>query len=73
MKKWFYKNVAWIYVIAMASIITVTLCILHSIVSKETFDALCTLAYYINIIVIVSAIFVGIWGGNKLEELKKGE
>lgn len=73
MKKWFYKNVAWIYIIAMASITTVTLCILHSIVSKETFDALCTLAYCINIIVIVSAIFVGIWGVNKLEELKKGE
>ena len=73
MKKWFYRNVAWIYVIAMASIITVTLCILHSIVSKETFDALCALAFCINFIVIVSTIFVGIWGENKLEELKKGE
>jgi hypothetical protein len=73
MKKWFYKNVAWIYVIAMASIITVTLCILHSIVSKETFDTLCALAFCSNFIVIVSTIFVGIWGENKLKEIEKGE
>ena len=73
MKKWFYKNVAWIYVIAMASIITGALCFIHKRVSEETFDALCSLAFAINFMVVASTVFIGIWGKNKLKEIEKGE
>ena len=72
MKKWFYKNVAWIYVIAMASIITGALCFIHKRVSEETFDALCSLAFAINFMVVASTVFIGIWGENKLKEIEKG-
>ena len=72
MKKWFYKNVALIYIIAMASITTGALCFIHKRVSKETFDALCSLAFAINFMVVASSVFIGIWGENKLKEIEKG-
>ena len=73
MKKWFYRNVALVYVLAMVSVITGALCFLHQRVSKETFDALCCLAFAINFMVIASTVFIGIWGENKLKEIEKGE
>lgn len=70
MKKWFYRNVVIIYVLVMILIMGGTLCAVHSSVSVETFNALCSLAFVINFLVIVSTIFVGIWGENKIKELK---
>ena len=73
MKKWFYRNVVIIYVLAMMLIIGGALCAVHSSVSVETFNALCSFAFVIIYLVIVSTIFVGIWGENKIEEIEKGE
>ena len=73
MKKWFYRNVVLVYVLATASVIIGVLCYLHSIVSAETYNALFSLALGINFMVVVSTVFVGIWGENKLEEIEKGE
>ena len=68
MKKWFYRNVVLVYVLAMASIIIGALCFIHKRVSEETFDALCSLAFTINFMVVASTVFVGIWGENKLKK-----
>ena len=73
MKKWFYRNVALVYVLAMVSVIIGALCFIPQRVSEETFDALCCLAFAINFMVVAITVFVGIWGENKLEEIEKGE
>lgn len=73
MKNWFYRNVVLIYVLAMESIIIGVLCYIHPIVSAETYEALFSLALCISFMVVASTIFVGIWGENKLEEMKKEE
>ena len=73
MKKWFYRNVVLVYVLAMASITIGVLCYIHPIVSAETYEALYSLVLSVNFMVVVSTIFVGIWGENKLEEMEKGE
>lgn len=73
MKKWFYRNVVLVYVLAMASMIIGALCFIHKRVSEETYEALFSLALGINFMVVASTVFVGIWGENKLEEIEKGE
>lgn len=73
MKIWFYKNVVLIYILAMMLIIGGGLCFIHSFVSVETFNALCSASFALNFLIIASTIFVGIWGENKIEKLKKGE
>ncbi len=73
MKKWFYRNVVLVYVLAWASITIGVLCYIYSIVSAETYNALFSLALVINFMVVVSTVFVGILGENKLEEIEKGE
>ena len=73
MKKWFYRNVVLVYVLAMASITIGVLCYIHPIVSAETYNALFSLALGINFMVVASTVFVGIWGENKLEEIEKGD
>ena len=73
MKKWFYRNVVLVYVLAMASVITGALYFIQRKVSEETFDALFSIALMIIVMVVASTVFVGIWGENKLEEIEKGE
>lgn len=73
MKKWFYRNVVLVYVLAMASIITGALCFIHKRVSEETFDALFSIALIVIFMVVASTVFIGIWGENKLKEIEKGE
>ena len=73
MKKWFYRNVALVYVCAMASVIIGALCCIQQRVSKETFDALFSIALVIIFMVVASSVFIGIWGENKLEEIEKEE
>ena len=73
MKKWFYRNVVLVYVLAMASIIIGAFYCIQQRVSKETFDALFSIALMIIVMVVASTVFVGIWGENKLEEIEKGE
>ena len=73
MKKWFYKNVTLLYIFAMVSVIIEALYFIQQRVSKETFDALFSIALIVIFIVIISTVFVGIWGENKLKEIEKGE
>lgn len=73
MKKWFYRNVVLVYVLAMVSVIIGVLYCIQQRVSQEAFDALSSVAVIVIFMVVVSTIFVGIWGENKLEEIEKGE
>lgn len=73
MKKWFYKNVTLLYIFAMVSVIIEVLYFIQQKVSKEIFDALFSIALIIIFMVIISTVFVGIWGENKLKEIEKGE
>ena len=73
MKKWFYKNVTLLYIFAMVSVIIEILYFIQQKVSKEIFDALFSIALIIIFMVIISTVFVGIWGENKLKEIEKGE
>ena len=73
MKKWFYRNVVLVYVLAMASIIIGALYFIQQRVSEETFDALFSIALIVIFMVVVSTVFIGIWGENKLEEIEKGK
>lgn len=73
MKKWFYRNVVLVYVLAIASVIIGALYCIQQKVSKETFDALFSIALMIIVMVVASTVAVGIWGENKLKEIEKGE
>jgi len=73
MKKWFYRNVVLVYVLAMASVIIGALYCIQQRVSEETFDALFSIALIIIFMVVASTVFIGIWGENKLKEIEKGE
>ena len=71
MKKWFYRNVALVYVLAMASVIIVALHYIQQRVSEETFDVLFSIALILNFMVVASTVFIGIWGENRLKEIEK--
>ena len=73
MKKWFYRNVVLVYVLAMVSVIIGTLYCIQQRVSQETFDSLFSIALVIIFMVVESTVFIGIWGENKLKEIEKGE
>lgn len=69
MKKWFYRNVVLLYVLATASVIIGALYCIQQRVSEETFDALFSIALIVIFMVVVSAVFIGIWGENKQKEM----
>jgi len=71
MKKWFYRNVVLVYVLAIASVIIGVLYFIQQKVSEETFNALFNAMIIVIFMVIASTVFVGIWGENKLEEIEK--
>ena len=73
MKKWFYRNVVLVYVLAMASVIIGALYCIQQRVSEEIFDALFSIALIVILMVVASTVFIGIWGENKLEEIEKEE
>ena len=73
MKKWFYRNVVLVYVLATVLVIIGALYCIQQKVSKETFDALFSIALIVIFMVVASAVFIGIWGENKLKEIEKGE
>ena len=73
MKKWFYRNVAFVYALTMISVIIGALYCIQQKVSEENFDALFPIALIIIFMVVTSTVFIGIWGENKLEEIEKGE
>lgn len=73
MKKWFYRNVVLVYVLATVLVIIGALYCIQQKVSKETFGALFSIALIVIFMVVASTVFVGIWGENKLKEIEKGE
>ena len=71
MKKWFYRNVVLVYVLAIASVIIGALYFIQQKVSEETFNVLFNAMIIVIFMVIASTVFVGIWGENKLKEIEK--
>ena len=71
MKKWFYSNVSLLWLIALLIVMCVIGYVVYNTVSSDMANTVFSLLLVVELIAApVGMVAFGIWGENKIEQLK---